>query len=389
MSIAPQVLILICFTFVHYFTLGIAIVVIPMYLYGSLGMSAFSAGLVTSMQFMATFLSRPFIGRLMDHLGPRTIVIGGLLLDTLSGLLLFASTWFPAAGWLSMCLLLLSRILHGVGESSVGNSVIIWGIMRVGPLLTGNMIAFNGIATYSAIALGAPAGAWLLSQGGLAGTGAFILIVSLMTAAIAFTRACSPVTPGERAPFLRVFARIYPAGMAMMLSTTGFGTIATFVSLFYADKQWEHAAYAVTAFGFSFVGTRLFFANAINRQGGYKVAIISSCVEAAGLLLIWLASSPAMAMAGASLSGFGLSLIFPALAVEAVRQIPAHQRGSALSAFTIFQDLAIGFAGPVAGYIAGLFSYADAFLFSAILTMVSVAITVLLYRQQPRTSASH
>lgn len=384
MHIAPHILILTCFTFVHYVTLGMALIVIPGYLHGELGMSAFASGLVLGLQFASTFISRPFMGRMMDTLGPRTIVIGGLCLVGISGLFLVASDIFVDTPWLCITLLLLSRILHGVSESCVGTGVVIWSIGRIGPQFTGNIISFNGVMTYSALALGAPAGAWLLAHGALASVGLFMTAITCITAGVALTRAPVPRTPpAKRPPFHKVMLHVLPNGLAMMLSTIGFGTIATFVTLFFADQQWNNAALAMTTFGFSFVGTRLLFANAIRNHGGYKVAMISSCVETIGLAMLWLAPSPAIAIAGASLSGFGLSLVFPALAVEAVRDVATHMRGMALSAYTIFQDIAIGLAAPVAGYIAGLFSYADAFLLAAVLALSSVIVSSMLYRQRP------
>ncbi len=46
-----------------------------------------------------------------------------------------------------------------------------------------------------------------------------------------------------------------------------FGTIATFITLFYDAKGWDGAAFALTLFSCAFVGTRLLFPNGINRLG--------------------------------------------------------------------------------------------------------------------------
>ena len=76
-------------------------------------------------------------------------------------------------------------------------------------------------------------------------------------------------------------------------------------------------------------------------------------VEAAGLALIWFASKAVLAAAGAALTGFGYSLVYPGLGVEAVRRAPPQSRGLAMGAYTVFLDVALGFGSPALGLIAG------------------------------------
>jgi predicted MFS family arabinose efflux permease len=76
-------------------------------------------------------------------------------------------------------------------------------------------------------------------------------------------------------------------------------------------------------------------------------------IEAMGLGLLWLAPGPAWAALGGALTGFGYSLVYPALGVEAVRRAPPQSRGLAMSAYTVFLDVAIGFGSPALGLIAG------------------------------------
>ena len=129
-----------------------------------------------------------------------------------------------------------------------------------------------------------------------------------------------------------------------------------------------------------FVGARLLFSGCINRFGGFNVAVACLLLESVGLFLLWQAPSPAFALLGSALTGAGLSLVYPALGVEAVLRIPASSRSSALGAYALFFDLALGIAGPLMGAIAAQAGYAAIFLVAALLAIAGFAVCLWLLR---------
>ena len=94
------------------------------------------------------------------------------------------------------------------------------------------------------------------------------------------------------------------------------------------------------------------------------MALIFVLIEAAGLGLIWLAPGAAMAAVGAALAGFGYSLVYPGLGVEAVRRAPPQSRGLAMGMYTAFLDVALGFGTPALRLIAGRLGLGPVFLAS-------------------------
>ena len=64
---------------------------------------------------------------------------------------------------------------------------------------------------------------------------------------------------------------------------------------------------------------------------------------------------PAVALAGAFLTGLGCSLIFPAMGIELTQP---HLRRTAMGGLAAFQDLAFGRTAPVTGLLADRFGYA-------------------------------
>lgn len=61
------------FNFASYLTIGLPLAVLPGYVHDVMGFSAFWAGLVISLQYFATLLSRPHAGRYADLQGPKRL----------------------------------------------------------------------------------------------------------------------------------------------------------------------------------------------------------------------------------------------------------------------------------------------------------------------------
>jgi predicted MFS family arabinose efflux permease len=245
------------------------------------------------------------------------------------------------------------------------------------------VISFNGNATYGAMALGAPLGVALDSicgerQWGLAAIGLVILLICAFSFALASRKSPVPVTHGEHLPFRDVAVRVAPHGFGLALGGVGFSVLATFVTLFYASRHWAGAALCLTAFGVAFIGARLLFIHTINRYGGFPVAIACLSVESLGLLLLWRANAPWIAFSAAAITGFGFSLVFPAIGVEAVKRVTEHNRGSALGVFTAFSDVSFFLVGPVAGALIGQYGYPSAFLFALLCVLTALGIVVVL-----------
>ena len=384
MAITLQVVSIVLFTFIGYLNIGIPLAVLPGYVHNHLGYGTVIAGLVISVQYLATLLSRPYASRIIDNRGSKRAVMYGLAGCGLSGVLMLASTWTAAMPALSLTCLLIGRLVLGSAESLVGSGSIGWGIGRVGAQNTAKVISWNGIASYGAIAIGAPLGVLMVSHWGMWSMGASIIALATIGLLLAWPKRAAPIVSGVRLPFLHVLGRVLPHGAGLALGSIGFGTIATFITLYYATNHWENAVLCLSLFGASFIGARLLFGNLINRIGGFRVAIACLSVETLGLLLLWLAPNPELALAGAALSGFGFSLVFPALGVEAVNLVPASSRGSAVGAYSLFIDLSLGITGPLVGAVAAGFGFASIFLFAAMAAFSGLLLSVYLHRQAKR-----
>ena len=350
-----------------------------MHVHLQLGYGTVLAGLVVSTQYVATVLSRPRVGRMVDVLGPKRIVVVGLFICAASGLFTFAAAFFHLPASLSLAILLLGRLLLGVGESMVGTGATMWGIGRVGAQHIAKVISWNGVATFTALAVGAPFGVLLQQYWGFASAGLVIFAVSLAAVALALRMPRIPVSPSRHLPFAHIFWSVAPHGTVLALGGIGFGVLATFITpLFRAISIGQALPSRYLSMELAFVVTRILFNGLITRIGGFPVALVSLFIEIFGLLLLGLARVPSAAFVAAALIGIGYSLVFPSLAVEAVRYIPNENRGTALGAYNAFIDLSLFLAGPIAGAIISHAGYRNLFLISAAGVFLAFCLTILL-----------
>jgi MFS family permease len=364
-GLAPLVVIIL----LSFSSIGAPLPVLSLYVHNELGFDAFTVGLVIGLQSLVTVLTRHWAGTIADRYGPKAAALAGVPLTAAAGLFYLASACLPGAPLHRLAVLLLGRIVLGLGESLSLTGTMTWGIGRIGAARTGRVMAWQGIAIYAAFGLGAPVGLTIYRTHGFAGVGALTVVLPLLALVIAWLLPAVPAPGGDRAPFYKVISLIWRPGTIVMLATVPFAAMAAFLPLDYAAHGWAQAGLAITAFGVTYTAVRLIGSHWPDTHGAVLVVGTSLAIEAAGQVLLWLAPQPWIAIAGAALTGAGFSLVFPAMGVIATRQVPASQRGRAVGNFVAFFDIAIGLTGPIVGLLTGAFGYDVAFLIGAIATI--------------------
>jgi predicted MFS family arabinose efflux permease len=383
-AVTVKILSTVSLNLIVYFLIGLPLAVFPSFVHFSLGYSAALAGFLISLQYAATLITRSLVGRLSDARGPKSAVLGGLACAAVSGVCILAASR-GGSPILVLLWLSLSRLWLGAAESGVGTGCITWGIGRTGAAHTAEVMSWNGVVSYGGIALGAPVGVVLNHLGGIAALGMTSFGLALFGLVLCAFKQGTPVVPGVRMGLTRVFKQMLPYGATLSLASVGFGTIVAFITLYYASHGWHNAAYALSAFGVAFVSIRIFFSGAIRRFGGFRASAVSLAVECVGLTILWLAPNTWVAMLGAMLTGFGLSLVFPAMAVEALRTVSVANRGAAIGAYTVFLDVSLGVTGPLAGLIIGRFGYPAVYLLGAVSVALAEILTLWLFAKSKRS----
>lgn len=376
MWLAPQVAIV----FFGFMAVGLPLPALPRHIHDVLGYGPIVVGWAVGLQSLVTVVTRGPGGAFADARGPRNAVLTGLPCAIVAGLTYLASAFTAQVPLVSLGVLLAGRVLLGFAESLFLVGTMTWGIARVGPQNTGKVMAWQGIAMYAALGLGAPVGLWLQQRFGFVAVGAATVALPFVALAVALRMpALSLGSSGGRARggLLRVLKIVWPQGLALALGTAPFAAMAAFIALHFAAKGWAGAGIALLGFAAGYIGVRLFLAHLPDRTGGATVALVSLAIEVVGQLVLWTASSEIVAILGAVVTGLGFSLVFPSFGVQAMRKAPPEMRGLAVGGFMAFFDVALGVTGPIAGVVAGRFGFGSVFLVGAVASALAFVVAFL------------
>lgn len=130
--------------FVAYLVIGLAMPVLPLHVHEGLGRSTFIVGVVAGSQFAVAVFSRPWTGYYADSRGSKRAVIVGLLVAVFSGLCYLLSLLFLDRPALSVPILLLGRMLLGIGENFIITGALSWGLALGGAQHTGKVMSCHG-----------------------------------------------------------------------------------------------------------------------------------------------------------------------------------------------------------------------------------------------------
>ena len=368
---------------IGFLVIGAALPVLPLHVRDGLGFGPVMVGIVAGCQFAAALIARIWAGQTADTRGSKWAVMVGLLGAALAGVFYLLSLSFLDLPAISIGVLLAGRAVLGGAESFIITGATTWGLARLGAHNSGKVIAWMGTAMFAAFAAGAPLGTALYDAGGFGAISSATIVAPLLTLIV-----IAPLRPAATSHtggpgILSVASRIWLPGLGAALSSVGFGAIVAFGSLLFANHGWMPVWLAFSAYAVSLIVARMLFGHLPDQIGGATVALLFVLIEAAGLALMFAASGTKTATLGAALTGFGYSLVFPALGVEAVRRAPPESRGVAMGAYTACLDIALGVSAPALGVMASRTGLGFVFLASAAIVLGAAAVSVRLLRASP------
>lgn len=363
-------------------SLGLSLSILPLYINKIIGYSAFYVGLVVVAESISTLFSRAYAGRYSDKYGPRKGMTLGISLTIFSGVLFLLVILLINNNICAYIIILLSRVSMGIGESLIFTCSGTWPIGLVGREHAGKIMSWVGIAMFIGLAIGNYFGALSYYYSGIALSALIMTLIPALGFIIILI--VKPVQLTENHSHVTLsFAikRIWKAGTGFALANIGYASITTFLILYFIDNGWDkQSPLALSLFGFGYVFARLTLGWKAD-SSGLKMVIFSLVIESLGLMLIAIPSSPYQAMIGSFLTGFGLSMVYPLLALPAIKSMPNKDIGLALSTYESCFDIGILFSGFAGGVIVSFFGYNAVFIFAFLCSLSAVFPAILSYKQ--------
>ena len=359
--------------------IGASLATVPFFVLRRLHGGNVAAGAAVAALSVAVVVARPAAGRLADRHGYKVVMLCGTVICVLAGLGYYTAN--------SLGVLVAIRLLHGAGEGTVYTAGAAWLVSLCPANRRGRVVGLYGICMWLGITLGTLAGTVAMRVWGFPAVWGFCAVAGLAGFASVVGKEAPPRPEvfGGRGSLLPR-AAVMP-GLAVSLAALGYAALAAFVSLHMLARGVTNGIAAFDAFGFTYIGVRLFIGNVPDRLGPRPVAFWSAIVEAAGLVIVALAANLVTVIIGGLVIGAGLSLLFPSLALLVINRAPDAQRGAALGAFTSFWDVGIAVGAPASGLIASLTNYADISYVMAVCSVGSALLAApeLVRRRRPAT----
>jgi multidrug resistance protein len=300
------------------------------------GASATMVGVLVSAFSLAQLIVAPAWGRMSDRYGRRPAILAGLLL---SGA---AYAIFAVAG--SVELLLLSRIVQGLGGGTIGVVQAYVADASAPDQRTKSLGWLSAVTSLGAVA-GPAFGSVMISLGGRTAPGLGAAILSLLVAAFAWrflkeTRGlrlsgAHPAATTGIVAIRRVLSHWHePAPRLIWIYTVGigafYGTIQT-VPLLLANRLGvteQNVGYFVMYLGGMGVVIRaLVLGRVVDRLGEARLSNLGLVLLGAGLAFTGLAKGWPLLIAGFTLMPLGTAFLFPCVTGLLSRVVPGNERG--------------------------------------------------------------
>lgn len=330
-----------------------------------MGGSESQVGLVMGAFALSAVLFRPLVGGLLDRIGRRPFIVGGILLFTLAMYLY---------GWVGGISVLIGlRILHGLSWA-LSTTAIITSITDMIPSARrGEGMGWFSTSMTLAMAMGPLIGIWVtrdLSYSALFVFGAALSVASLLLA----VGSKVPFQPQTRVRRIELYEKsILPFAASVFFLFIGYGGITTFVPLLAGTIHVNSGVFFLT-FAVTLAFSRPISGKLSDRYGEIAIIVPSLIITICSLLVLSLSTSLIGVLISAVLYGIGFGSAQPAFQSATILLARPDRKGVANATITTANDLGIGLGAIMLGWVSQYTNYQVLFTVCAVSVGVSLVI---------------
>ncbi len=322
----------------------------------ALGGSRLQSGLFLGLLTYSSAFSAPVTGALADRFGrTRQLLVCSLAIAAFS-------TMYAVAP--SVPLLLVLVPIHGIVWSGLlsASGAYLTGILPAGRRVEG--IAYWGMASVIALALGPVVGFWLFRVAGWTWLCAEATVMNLVMAFIATRLEEPPRAPRaahEHAAVHWIEWRVLFLSIPLFMYSYAYGAITSFSAIYADELGIRPKSLFLTTLALVILVTRPVLGRFGDRLG-YR-ALFAPCLVAmaAGLALLAIASSRPAFVGAAIVFGIGYGVAYPVFVGYVSHAVGEHRRGAAFGAILAAFDTGIGTGSTLTGWISSHGGLATAF----------------------------
>lgn len=332
-----------------------------------LGGDAVAIGLATALFSIASIVSRPFVGWLIDTKGRCCILVAGLI-----GMAIIPMGYFVSAG---IAFAVALRTAHGVFHAASSNASSTWVTDIIPRSRMGEGLGMYGLSMAVSTAVAPALGLAVMNGLGFRP----LFVIAALVAAVALVIGIS-IRPRDyrlsEKPlrFNELFEPVsLPAAITQFFFMMAYGVIEVYVAIYAAQHHLPDGGIYFICIAAATVLTRILMGRAVDKYGEARLVYSGNAAIIAGILLLVLAHNMPCYLLSAALLGYSFGAIQPSLQTMAMHAVPPERRGAASSTFFVAFDFGIALGGFLAGVLVKYLGYDAMFLIMILACLLSAA----------------
>ncbi|MDO5570983.1 MAG: MFS transporter [Bacteroidales bacterium] len=332
-----------------------------------LGGDAIAIGSATALFSIASIVSRPFVGWLVDSKGRCLMLVLGLIGLSICPIGYFISTGISAS--------IIIRTCHGAFHAASSNASSTWVTDIIPRGRIGEGLGIYGLSMALSTAVAPALGLTIMNKLGFNYLFLMTSLVAIIALAIGSAiKDRNYVISSKPLKIQSLFEPIsLPASITLFFFMIAYGVVEVYVAIYAINNNLPKGGIYFIFIAIATVLTRLALGKTIDKHGEGILVYSGNIAIIIGILLLVFVHNINGYIISALFLGYSFGAVQPALQTMAIHSVSVERRGAANSTFFIAFDLGIAIGGFVSGVLVKYLGYDKMFLIISFSCIISLA----------------